>query len=96
MSTVAVVVAATATATAAASATTAASTTAATATVATAPATAPAATFARTRFVDDECAAKKLLAVERRYRLLGFGIIPKFCEAETTWLAGETVFQQGE
>jgi len=58
--------------------------------------TTSAATFARTRFVNNQGAAEKLLAVEGGNGFFGFGIVTKFGETETAWLTGKAVFQEGE
>jgi hypothetical protein len=50
----------------------------------------------RTRFVDDQRTAQKILAVERFDRFVCFGVIANFGETESTRLAGETIAQQRE
>jgi hypothetical protein len=42
-------------------------------------------------FIHDECAAKKILPVERCNGLLSFSVILDFGESETTRLARKTI-----
>jgi hypothetical protein len=90
----------TATTTAAATAPSAVTATAAATTSAAVTATstaASAATFTlRTGFVDHQCAAEKILAVESGDDFFGFGVIANFSETEAAWLPRETIAKQGE
>ena len=75
---------------------TASSTAPATTTVAT-PSTARAAAFPlRTRFVDDQSAAEKILAVKGFDCFVRFGVVANFGETESAWLSRETIAQQRE
>lgn len=94
MLTVAVVVAAAASATTTAAASASASAT--TSAVATAPAATTSPAFTRPRFVDDQGAAEKLLAVEGGDGFFGFRIVTKFRETETAGLTGKAVLQESE
>jgi hypothetical protein len=55
---------------------------------------APAAFALRTRLVDDERPAEKLLAVESRDCFFGFGVVMNFGETKTARLPCETVAKQ--
>jgi RNase P/RNase MRP subunit POP5 len=48
----------------------------------------------RTRFIHNQCAAQKILAVERFNRLVGFAVVANFGETESARLSGKTVAQQ--
>jgi hypothetical protein len=70
---------------------------AATVTAAAATTTPSAATFTlRAGFIDHQGAAEEILPVESGNDLFGFGIVANFSEAETAWLARETIAKQGE
>jgi hypothetical protein len=47
-------------------------------------------------FVDHQCAAEKILAVESGDDLFGFGVVANFRETKTARLPRETVAKQGE
>jgi hypothetical protein len=75
---------------------TAASTTTASPTVA-ATSSAGASPFTlRTRFIHDQSAAQKILAVERFDRFVCFGVVANFGETETARLPRETIAQKRE
>jgi hypothetical protein len=79
-------------ATATSAVTTAAATTASAAVTATAATSASAATFTLwASFVDYQCAAEEILAVESGDDLFGFGVVANFSETEAAWLPRETV-----
>lgn len=46
-----------------------------------------------TRLIDDEGAAKKVLAVERFYRFVRFGVVADFGKTESAWLPCKTIAQ---
>jgi hypothetical protein len=75
---------------------TAASTPAAPATVAATSTARPAAFPLRTRFIDDQSAAEKILAVERFDCFVRFGVVANFGETESTRLSRETIAQKRE
>jgi hypothetical protein len=92
------VVATAAVSTASAATTPATSAATAAATTTASPLTAPSATaFAlRASFVDDECAAEKILAVQGGDGLLSFCIIPNFGETKAARLTRETIAEERE
>ena len=68
----------------------------ASATVAATSAAGTAAFTLRTRFVDDQSAAQKILAVERFDRFVRFGVVANFGETESARLSRETIAQKRE
>jgi hypothetical protein len=56
----------------------------------------PAAFTLRTRFIHDQRAAQKILAVERFNRFVRFGVVANFGETEAARLSRETIAQKCE
>jgi hypothetical protein len=50
----------------------------------------------RTGFIHHQCAAQKILAIERFDRFVSFGIVADFGETETARLSRETIAQKRE